>query len=562
MATQQDVFQELQKIKEKIIEKGGSISQTNINVSLPELTAGVESIPVGGGGANAKIISAELPNVTMKLCTYTKEETDLHLNVEKFPEENGYGFELNSSGYYGSNNQKQGSTYAMCKVKFEAPSDDFTLHIDVINFAESTYDYGLFSNIDTELTQTSTGDTDGVFKSFKGEQSAQVKSVDYTGISKGEHFICVKYVKDGSGDNDNDSVQFKIDASVISYKDITPIQTKQTGEGGGKVEFEKVPQNDYILIAEALGGEELWRRFIEYDGVSEMVCKSGKALEEYDLKDVKKARQGDYARYMWSVGDVAYLPSFMGSSDKTYTKCIVTTFDRARNADGSGDKLMGFIGAPTSASYKHREAYGSNGISWVGSLIRKNCLKSGEEQYVYDDTVSAETSGTYYKLNEDCKTFDEVTLPDAFDANTKYYTKEVMEEDGAFIAGLPEGVEELLEQVEVPTWSGAIGKSNTNKSDNTIIITKDKFWLPSDSEVFGDKVEDRYVNYSKVGLEGKTLDLYKEYKEKNFWLSGIVWLRSPYLTVAGNFCYWSNSGYVSNINAAGYTYRAALCFCI
>jgi len=74
MATQQDVFNELQNIKTKIIEKGGTITQANINVSLPELTAGVASIPTGGG-ASYVIKAAELPGTT--LTVYDSENTQV-----------------------------------------------------------------------------------------------------------------------------------------------------------------------------------------------------------------------------------------------------------------------------------------------------------------------------------------------------------------------------------------------------------------------------------------------------------------------------------------------------
>lgn len=338
-------------------------------------------------------------------------------------------------------------------------------------------------------------------------------------------------------------------------------ETKNTGDNGGSCEFWVLTPDTYTIKAKS-GDKQLWENTITLNEIGVYNCKSGKPFNGYTWAEIKQAQAGDYARYMFALGDVKYLTSFMGQSSQTYTKCTLTTFDRQQNADGSGKKLMGFIIAQTSSTYKHRDASETNGISWVGSLIRKNCLKSGEEQYVYDDTVSAETSGTYYKLNEDCETFDEVTLPDAFDVNTKYYTKTVMEEDGAFIAGLPEEVKDLIEQVETPTWSGAI-KTTSNSSDNTIIKTKDWLWLPSDSEIFGDNIDERYsTRYSKVGLEGKTFALFKmPYKEKNFRRSNSLWLRSPYISYSTYFCCWTSAGYVKYSDAS-ITTMVALCFCI
>lgn len=120
-----------------------------------------------------------------------------------------YGFSLNSNGYYESENKGIKSSAALCKVIFTSDGvTPFTL--ECINYAESSYDYGLLSNIDTTFSTSSAADTSNVFKSFKSLQSASVVTVDYGVVSAGEHYIYVKFIKDSSQDSNNDSLQFKI----------------------------------------------------------------------------------------------------------------------------------------------------------------------------------------------------------------------------------------------------------------------------------------------------------------------------------------------------------------
>lgn len=123
-----------------------------------------------------------------------------------------YGFELNSAGYYVSKNYHIANSAALCKVVFNV-STETQVRLDCINSGENNYDYGIISQLDKTLT-TSTNDdgntgTTNVLKNFKGSSSTNVQTVTLT-VPAGEHFIYVKYRKDGSGDNNNDTLQFKV----------------------------------------------------------------------------------------------------------------------------------------------------------------------------------------------------------------------------------------------------------------------------------------------------------------------------------------------------------------
>lgn len=123
-----------------------------------------------------------------------------------------YTFVLNSNNYYESNNKAHSNSAALCKVIFDLPGSA-TVTFSVINYAESTYDYGLLSNIDTMLSTSASADSSGVYWDGKNHNSSSVQTVSYT-MSAGEHFICVKYFKDSYTDSNNDSLQFKVSVTL------------------------------------------------------------------------------------------------------------------------------------------------------------------------------------------------------------------------------------------------------------------------------------------------------------------------------------------------------------
>ena len=127
------------------------------------------------------------------------------LVIEQDPQAD-YGFVLNNDGYWESQNQGVNNSYAMCIVRVSA-SGNKLLRFDCINYAESTYDYGVFSNIDEMLSYSYEVDNN-YYHSFRGSQSPQIQTVTYD-IGLGEYFICIKFRKDQSQHTGNDSLQFK-----------------------------------------------------------------------------------------------------------------------------------------------------------------------------------------------------------------------------------------------------------------------------------------------------------------------------------------------------------------
>lgn len=121
-----------------------------------------------------------------------------------------YGFNLNSStGYYESTNNGQASSAAVCRVTFNLPVRCLVT-IQYINYAEATYDYGIFGNIDSALGTTYSTDSNVKLVCSTSEYNVSTPQTLTYEMESGEHFIDIKYRKDTYTDSNNDNLQWKI----------------------------------------------------------------------------------------------------------------------------------------------------------------------------------------------------------------------------------------------------------------------------------------------------------------------------------------------------------------
>lgn len=122
------------------------------------------------------------------------------------------GFTLNANGYYESQCRGISNGYALCKVHLTLDSAR-SITFSCISYGESNYDYGIIGQPDKALSVSNSDDgatgSANVAHNFKGESSASVKNIVIE-VDSGEHDIYVKYRKDSSGDNGNDSLQFTV----------------------------------------------------------------------------------------------------------------------------------------------------------------------------------------------------------------------------------------------------------------------------------------------------------------------------------------------------------------
>lgn len=118
-----------------------------------------------------------------------------------------YRFNHYDSGWYVSTNRFQTSTYAYAYVGIQANGLDH-LYIDCYCCGEATYDYGILSNLDTALVHSNSADTSNVKQSFKNLSTYTVHTVDYGIPTAGNHYITIKYIKDHSQDDPEDTFKF------------------------------------------------------------------------------------------------------------------------------------------------------------------------------------------------------------------------------------------------------------------------------------------------------------------------------------------------------------------
>ena len=167
-------------------------------VTLTGIGAGTTNVTVSMVGANSQTFSVTVYE-TLPEYTYSVEAID---GVT-------YGFALNDDNYYESTNKAIDSSFALCKLVFNSNGIQ-RLYLDCINSGESSYDFGILSNVDATLNADAKADSTNVFKSFKGQSNSAVQTLEYGIIEAGEHFIYIKYIKDSSNSSGNDSLQFKV----------------------------------------------------------------------------------------------------------------------------------------------------------------------------------------------------------------------------------------------------------------------------------------------------------------------------------------------------------------
>lgn len=79
---------------------------------------------------------------------------------------NNYGFKLNSNGFYESQNKGVDNSYALCTINLTI-NNSCKIYLDCINYGESTWDYGLVSNLNSSLSANTSADT-SYKKTFSG----------------------------------------------------------------------------------------------------------------------------------------------------------------------------------------------------------------------------------------------------------------------------------------------------------------------------------------------------------------------------------------------------------
>lgn len=175
-------------------------------------------------------IKQTMSNITLKAVSGTPK-TNVGTLSGTYPS-GAYAFTRTSDGYYTSSNAGIDSSYSYGTIVFNFATETL-VSFDCISDGESGYDFGIISELDTQLGATAGEDAVGVFESFKNRSGPNVQTVSMT-IPSGQHFITIKYRKDSGGASGND------------YFKINPYTG--TGEHGAMI---SIDSNDGIVSSAA-----------------------------------------------------------------------------------------------------------------------------------------------------------------------------------------------------------------------------------------------------------------------------------------------------------------------
>lgn len=182
-----------------------------------------------------------------------------------------YGFSINANGYYESANKGVDKTCAVCRISFNLPVSA-NITFQYINYAEATYDFGVFGNVDVALTTNyypagSSGATisETSYKkacNTSSDNTSSVQTLTYSNVSAGSHFIDIKYSKDDATAANNDTLQFKVaitySQSVNYYtytiSNITADHAIVVTGGGGTETWETLAEGTYTLAYDSASG--------------------------------------------------------------------------------------------------------------------------------------------------------------------------------------------------------------------------------------------------------------------------------------------------------------------
>jgi hypothetical protein len=91
---------------------------------------------------------------------------------------------------------------------------DCIVTIQYINYAEASYDYGMFGKLDTAIAtdgltassgSSSPSDSASNYQLAMASNSSSAQTISYT-VPAGEHFIDIKYGKDDATNSNNDNL--------------------------------------------------------------------------------------------------------------------------------------------------------------------------------------------------------------------------------------------------------------------------------------------------------------------------------------------------------------------
>lgn len=148
---------------------------------------------------------------------------------------NDYTFspiDINGTEYYESTNKGVQSSAASIRVSFDVYTKS-DIKIKYINYAEASWDFAMFTKLDTHFSYYNYNANDrnatppaGVYHTCYSStyNKSTEQELVYSNVTPGKHFIEIKFRKDRSGNSYNDSVRFRVEDGLIR-EDFNPGST-------------------------------------------------------------------------------------------------------------------------------------------------------------------------------------------------------------------------------------------------------------------------------------------------------------------------------------------------
>lgn len=353
----------------KITTSSGTIFNVNTNDVTVKLSAASLSLTATQSGGTTTTETVDVGTVT-SLTTDT------------------YNFTKGSDGYYVSTNKAVVNSYAYATVYFGF-TETTTVNLSCISYGESNYDYGIVSVVDAELEHSSTADSTNVLKSFKGLSSSSATDLSIS-VPSGNHFITIKYIKDGSQDSGDDTFKFRATTTVTKTTGNSSATLKLTS-GGAVISSANITFDGFVTFNDlsqsgstTINGANITTGKISADriDVSSLVVDKVVYGDDHNTTILTSS-------YRTRSDGTSSATIVLGDENDTLDRCRIYTYGELIVSDTDGTGILNIEKGLVEPNYKHSS---TNGID-LGTPTYG--FKNG-----YFGTANAEYLELWYNLSE------------------------------------------------------------------------------------------------------------------------------------------------------------------
>lgn len=525
------------------------------------------------------------------------EQTVLTSTVTN-PSSSSYTFAIpDGQTYYESTNKGKSSTYAYGKFAFTATTA-CRVYVQYVSSGESTYDYGIISKVDKELSKSDNGDTssDLVAVNASGKPSTEIKTVCIGDVDAGEHYFTAKFRKDGSADAGNDSLRIigiYFNSLTFPKNVYLPANIECTYADGtvpdytwdpftGALSIPKVQGKLTITITESNIG--LLRPSILTRKKTVLTWTAVANATTYEIHAFSDSMTD---RAIYTGTDLTFDFSTAITAEGRYTIYVVAKADGFQDSPTTGVSRISFHYNPNTSFDDVLANNTWEDIAEACSLgMAADLWKVGDEKTVtltngkeYTIQIADLTEGRYKTASGDsCHAtfiFKNCSEKDyqwnSSGSNSGGWASSLIRKNMTnILALLPTELSDFILSVVVISNGGASHPSADLASDG------DKLFLPSAYEVYGDDVNNYsgwnagyFKNASYTGeTTGGQFGLFAKFTSRNDFRKAPLsnptfyqywWLRSPYHYNSSNAFGVNSSGNVNNYHVAN-DYRVVPCF--